>query len=88
MLLIHKQPQTHLFLDEAVTNRTFLTLVCVSVMEIVQLTFVTLITHEALTTVTGTVTVTLHGDGAHGVTVTGWQRTEDSRGERGAEVNI
>lgn len=48
---------------------------CDSVVEIVQLTFVTLITHEALATVAGTVTVTLHGNGAHWVTVTGWERT-------------
>lgn len=70
----HKQPETHLFLDKAVAHGAFLTLVCDSVVEIVQLTFVTLIAHEALATVAGAVTVTLHGDGAHRVTVTGWER--------------
>lgn len=68
-------PSTHLFHDEAVANRALLTLVCFSVVEIVQLTFITLITHEALATVAGAVTVTLHGDGAHRVAVTGWGRT-------------
>lgn len=50
---------------------------CGSVVEIVHLTFVTLITHEALAAVTGSITVTLHGNGAHWVTVTGWGRTQD-----------
>lgn len=53
-----------------------------SVVEIVQLTFVTLVTHEALTTVAGTITVTLHGNGAHRVTVTGWKTTKDRRRRR------
>ena len=68
---------------------------CGSVVEVVQLTFVTLITHEALTTATGTVTVTLHGNGAHRVTVTGWERTKDEgdgatqrTGEHQGKVNI
>lgn len=51
---------------------------CGSVVEIVHLTFVTLITHEALAAVTGSITVTLHGNGAHWVTVTGWERAQDS----------
>lgn len=51
------------------------------VLEIVQLTFVTLIAHEALATAAGAVVVTLHGNRAHWVTVTGWERTEHTRGE-------
>lgn len=68
-----------------------------SVVEIVQLTFVTLITHKALATVAGPVAVTLHGNGAHWVAVTGWRTTqgqrwmggrEDERGGGAAEVNM
>lgn len=66
-----KQPYTHLLLDEAITHWAFLTLVRRQVVEVVHLTFVTLIANEALATVTGTITVTLHGNGAHRVTVTG-----------------
>lgn len=76
-----KVPQvgwTHLFLDKAVAHRTLLTLVCGSVVEIVQLAFVTLVPDEALATQAGPVAVTLHGDGAHRVTVTGCRRTKDS----------
>lgn len=47
---------------------------CGSVVEIVQLTLVTLVTHKALAAVAGTVTVALHGHGAHGVAVAGWGR--------------
>lgn len=70
--ILQTSPQLFcLLLDKAIANRAFLTLVCDSVVEIVQLTFVTLVTHKALTTVAGTVPVTLHGNGAHRVTVTG-----------------
>lgn len=60
---------------------------CGSVVEIIQLTPVTLVAHEALATVAGAVTVALHGNGAHGVTITGWgkgQRTteREPRGDR------
>lgn len=47
-----------------------------SVVEVVGLTFVTLVAHEALATVAGPVTVALHGYGAHGVTVAGCGRTD------------
>lgn len=66
-----KQPHTHLLFDEAITHWAFLTLVRSQVVEVVHLTFVTLIANKALATVTGTITVTLHGNGAHRVTVTG-----------------
>lgn len=68
----HKKTSTHLLHDKAVANGAFLALVCGSVVEVIHLTFVTLITHEALAAVTGAITATLHGDGAHRVTVTGW----------------
>lgn len=66
----------HLLLDQAVAHWAFLALVRGPVLEIVQLTFVTLIAHEPLATAAGAVAVTLHGNRAHGVTVTGWERTE------------
>lgn len=54
---------------------------CGSVVEVIHLTFVTLITHEALAAVTGAITATLHGDGAHRVTVTGWWGRRRGGGE-------
>lgn len=50
------------------------------VLEIVQLTFVTIIAHEPLTTAACAVVVTLHGNGAHWVTVAGWE-TEQTEGQ-------
>lgn len=70
----------HLLLDQAVAHRALLALVRGPVLEIVQLTFVTLIAHEPLATAAGAVVVTLHGNRAHWVTVTGWERTEHKRG--------
>lgn len=68
--------RAHLLLDQAVAHRALLALVRGPVLEIVQLTFVTLIAHEPLATAAGAVVVTLHGNRAHWVTVTGWERTE------------
>lgn len=45
-----------------------------SVVEIIHLAFVTLVTHKALPTLAGTVTVALHGNGAHWVTVASWKK--------------
>lgn len=70
----------HLLLDQAVARWALLALVRGPVLEIVQLTFVTLIAHEPLATAAGAVVVTLHGNRAHWVTVTGWERTEHKRG--------
>lgn len=60
--------------DQAVADGTLLTLVRGPVVEVVHLAFVTLVTHEASAAVTGTVTATLHGDGAHRVAVASWRR--------------
>ena len=81
----HKQTYTHLLLNKAIAHGAFLALVRCSVVEIVQLTFVTLVTHKALATVAGPVAVTLHGNGAHWVTVTGWRRTQGQRWMGGQE---
>lgn len=71
----------HLLLEQAIANWAILALVCGSVLEIVQLTFVTLIAHKAMATAAGAVVVTLHGNRAHWVTVTGWERTEEMEGQ-------
>lgn len=63
-----------MFFDEAIANWTLLTLVSGSVIEIIHLTFVALVTHEAPAALAGAVAVTLHGSGAHRVTVTGWMK--------------
>lgn len=73
----------HLLLDQPVADWALLALVRGPVVEIVQLTFVTLIAHEATATAAGAVVVTLHGNRAHWVTVTGWGRTEHTRGGEG-----
>jgi len=80
---------THLFLYKTIANWAFLTLVSGSVVEIIQLTFVALVTHKALTAAAGTVIVTLHGNGAHWVTVTGWMRRDSTTGrwERSGETD-
>lgn len=70
----------HLLLDQPVADWALLALVRGPVVEIVQLTFVTLIAHEASAAAAGAVVVTLHGNRAHWVTVTGWERTEHTRG--------
>lgn len=44
---------------------------CGSVVEVVELTLITLVPHEALAAGTGAVCVALHGAGAHRVAVTG-----------------
>lgn len=75
------QLSAYLLLDQAVANWAFLALVRGPVLEIVQLTFVTLIAHEPLATAAGAIVVTLHGNRAHWVTVTGWERTEQMEGQ-------
>lgn len=60
--------------DQAVAHGALLALVRGSVVEVVHLAFVTLVAHEALAAVAGTITATLHGDGAHRVAVTSWRR--------------
>ena len=65
------QALTNLLLDQAVTHGALLTLMAVSVVEVVELTLVALVTHKALTTGTGAVAMALHGSRAHRVAVTG-----------------
>lgn len=68
------QDGSDLLHDQAVADGALLALVRGPVVEVVHLAFVTLVAHEPMATVTGAVTATLHGDGAHRVAVTSWRR--------------